>query len=396
MLCLIYIPNLAGGFMLAVKSKILLQTSLALGLLPSPLFADADAGRAILNRLADTPIVLSSTIPSNGDVNPYGLVQVSKSRGKLIKGNYLVSNFNNGENAQGTGTTIVQISPSGAFSLFAEIDPDALPGPCPGGVGLTTALAVLESGWVIVGSLPTTDGTSATAQQGCLIVLDSNGTPKETITDPRINGPWDMTWSECEHETALFVTNVLNGTVAGGGNIVNAGTVLRIDLHTSKHNAPSVQSITTIGSGFPQRTDPAALVIGPTGVGLSCPKVEKTGQCRHKINDDKGTVLYVANSLFNQINVIDCPFTRQDSAGMGEILTSNGVLNDPLGLTVAPNGHILVVNGNDGFVTEITPSGRQIASKLLDSSGSPPGAGALVFFSILHTVLCSSITQPIL
>jgi len=34
----------------------------------------------------------------------------------------------------------------------------------PGGVDLTTALAGLRSGWVIVGSLPTSDGTSATAQ----------------------------------------------------------------------------------------------------------------------------------------------------------------------------------------------------------------------------------------
>lgn len=47
------------------------------------------------------------------------------------------------------------------------------------------------------------------------------------------------------------------------------------------------------------------------------------------------------------------------------VLSSVGSLNDPLGLTVAPNGHILVVNGNDGFVTEVTPRGAQIASKTI-------------------------------
>ncbi len=71
--------------------------------------------------------------------------------------------------------------------------PRALPGRCPGGVGLTTALGVLRSGWVVVGSLPTSDGTAATAKAGCLIVLDSHGRVRETLRGNGINGPWDMT-----------------------------------------------------------------------------------------------------------------------------------------------------------------------------------------------------------
>jgi len=166
---------------------------------------------------------ISSTVPSNGDINPYGVFRIPRSVGNLMRGDILVSNFNNSANLQGTGTTLVQIAPNGAFSLFAQIDPNTLPGSCPGGVGLTTALVVLRSGWVIVGSLPTSDGTSATAQAGCLIVLDSNGNVAETITDPQINGPWDMTVFDETGEmgmpsrASLFVTNVLNGTVAGGG-----------------------------------------------------------------------------------------------------------------------------------------------------------------------------------
>ena len=118
---------------------------------------------------------------------------MARSVGRLNRGSILITNFNNSANLQGTGTTLVQIAPDGTFSLFAQIDPNRLPGSCPGGVGLTTALVVLRSGWVIVGSLPTTDGTAATAQAGCLLVLDSNGNVAETITDPQINGPWDMT-----------------------------------------------------------------------------------------------------------------------------------------------------------------------------------------------------------
>jgi hypothetical protein len=87
-----------------------------------------------------------------------------------------VSNFNNSANLQGTGTTIVQISPSARLSLFAELNAASLPGTCPGGIGLTTALVALRSGFVVVGSLPTTDGSAATARAGCLLECASIGT----------------------------------------------------------------------------------------------------------------------------------------------------------------------------------------------------------------------------
>jgi DNA-binding beta-propeller fold protein YncE len=89
-------------------------------------------------------------------------------------------------------------------------------------------------------------------------------------------------------------------------------------------------------------------------------------------------VLYVADSLNNRIAVITDPLTRTSPSANGKTLTSGGSLNDPLGLTVAPNGHLIAVNGNDGFATEITPRGSQIATRLLDSTGGPPpGAGTL-------------------
>src|SRR5262249_9458239 len=161
--------------------------------------------------------VVASTVPANGDVNPYGVAQVQSTVGKLANGHILVSNFNNSANLQGTGTTIVDIAPDGKTSVFAALDAKTLPGSCPGGVGLTTALVVLRQGWVIVGSLPTKDGTAATAQAGCLIVMDNMGNPVETFFGSLINGPWDMTAFERGDDAKLFVTNVLDGTVAAKG-----------------------------------------------------------------------------------------------------------------------------------------------------------------------------------
>jgi hypothetical protein len=326
---------------------------------------------AMVSAQAGTITKVASTIPSNGDINPYGVARVTRTTGSLTKGNILVSNFNNSQNLQGTGTTIVQITPSGTATLFAQIDPNNLPGPCPGGVGLTTALVTLRSGWVIVGSLPTKDGTSATAKAGCLLVLNSSGQVVETFSGRHINGPWDMTAFDDGDRAALFVTNVLNGTVAGGGKIVHRGTVLRIDLRIENGSMPKEKARTIIGSHFAERTDTAALVIGPTGVGLR-------GNDRHNHGEDR--VLFVADSLNNRVVAIRGALHRNSSDGTGKTVTKGGALNDPLGLAIAPNGNILTVNGGDGNLVETRihgAHGHQVGKALLDDMGNPPGAGAL-------------------
>jgi hypothetical protein len=303
---------------------------------------------------------IASTVPHNGDVNPYGVAVVPRSIGSEVRGNVLVSNFNNSKNLQGTGTTIVQVSPGGQQTVFAHIRRSNLPGPCPGGVGLTTALGILPGGWVVVGSLPTTNGMAATAKAGCLIVVNNQGQVAETIAGHGVNGPWDMATVSAGPLAALFVSNVLNGTVAAGGATVNKGTVERLILLLRGNKPPLLIAHRIIGSGFGQHTDPAALVVGPTGLGLN----------------SQGT-LFVADSVGNGIRAIPRALVRSSSAGTGNKVTSGGNLNTPLGLAIAPNGHVLTVNAGDGLIVETTPSGKQIAKAQLDSSGSPPGAGAL-------------------
>jgi DNA-binding beta-propeller fold protein YncE len=68
---------------------------------------------------------------------------------------------------------------------------------------------------------------------------------------------------------------------------------------------------------------------------------------------------------------------RGFSAGRGFTVSAGHHLNGELGLVVAPGGDILTVNGGNGNLVEITPSGFQITVRTLDTSGSPPGAGAL-------------------
>jgi hypothetical protein len=307
-----------------------------------------------------TITTIASTRPANGDQNPYGVAVVRRSQGRLIRGDVLVSNFNDKANAEGTGTTIVQIAPNHKVTLFAQINPKRLPGACPGGVGLTTALEILPGGWVVVGSVPSVGGNPATIKAGCLLVLNKFGRVVETFHGRGINGPWDMTAVSYRHVSVLFVTNVLNGTVAGGGSPVAGGTVLRLRVLLPRHGLPRLEAVTKIGSGFLQETNQVALVIGPTGVGFG-----------------RNGTLYVADTLQNRIAAIPNALFRHTSAGTGRTVSENGALNGPLGLVIAPNGNILTVNGGNGNLVEITPRGAQVAVKTLDTTGSPPGVGAL-------------------
>jgi len=305
-----------------------------------------------------TATTLGSTEPANGDVNPYGLVLVPSSVGRLHAGELLVSNFNDKANDQGTGTTIEQITIAGKSSLFATVNATSLPGSCPGGVGLTTALNVLPGGYVVVGSLPTTDGKSATAKDGCLIVLDSDGKAIETIAGAKIQGPWDSTAVSQGSMTTLFVSNALNGGAKKGIRTIDNSTVLRIRLQSGPGEAPKVLGERVIADEIPWVDSPEALVVGPTGLALA----------------SNGT-LYLADTLANRITAIRQALTRTTAApGGGTTVTEGGHLKEPLGLALAPNGDIITTNAGDGDIVETTPAGKQLVARTADTK---TGAGSL-------------------
>jgi hypothetical protein len=304
---------------------------------------------------------IASTVPANGDVNPYGITVVPQTAGRLVRGDILVSNFNSRANVQGTGTTIVEISPDGTVRPFARLDKLPSSDRCPGGVGLTTGLEVLPGGWVVAGSLPTAKGGALPAVNptGCLIVLDSHGAPVETWVSQDINGPWDMTMRAEPGHAALFVSNVLSRPASRGSAPPPAGlcTVVRVDVTLAAGTRPRMTSVTVVGSGFLWRQNKAALIQGPTGLALG-----------------RAGTLYVASTAGNSVSAIPDAITRTSPVPPGTgVLTRGGSLSGPLGLTLAPNGDLIAVNGNDGQAIEITPQGRQAATVTL----VPHGAGTL-------------------
>jgi hypothetical protein len=322
--------------------------------LPSP----ASAVRASFLHRFHTVTKVGSTVPANGDVNPYGVDVVPTSVGNLVAGDTLVSNFNSKANVQGTGTSIVEVSPSGSTQLFAQFSQLPTGMACPGGIGLTTALGILPGGWVVVGSLPTVaDGALPGLNPvGCLIVLNDNGTPVESITSSDIVGPWDLAVLSTSTTAALFVSNALGGNtkVKNGVPIAGKCTVVRLDLALSPTAPPAVTGSTVIGSNYLWKANKAALVLAPTGLALG-----------------RNGTLYVDNTQTNAISAIPDALTRSTAiAASASVLSVGGALNGPLGMTLAPNGDLIVVNGNNGNAIEVTPRGDQIAYVTLVKNGA--------------------------
>jgi hypothetical protein len=292
-----------------------------------------------------------STVPGNGDVNPYGVAFVPQqfpAGGKIHPGDVLISNFNNSKNLQGTGTTIVDVSPSGKRSLFFQGNK---------GLGLTTALGVLRGGFVLVGNVPAPDGMHVHAP-GSLLVIDRNGHVVKTLTNAKLlDGPWDLTVDDDADDPGfadVFVSNVLNGTVT------------RLVLKPMPQaDTVKVESATQIASGYMFRTDPAALVVGPTGLAL----------------DERRDILYVASTGDNAIYAIPNAEHLSTRTGRGKLIyKDNAHLRGPLALALAPNGDLLTANGDavngdttnqhNSEIIEFTPTG-----KFVDSLQINPTAG---------------------
>lgn len=279
--------------------------------------ADNERNEAIIPELASSPVISPSTVPASGDVNPYGVAFVPHGfpgGGVLAPGDVVVSNFNNSTNTQGTGTTVVAISPTGQLSQLFQGSTS------PGATGLTTALGVLKRGFVLVGNVPTLDGTCSTIQPTSLLIIDHNGNLVSTLSDANLlDGPWDLAVNDQGEKAQVFVSNVLSGTVT------------RIDLTVPMNGNPIVNKMTQIASGYGHACNTAAVVVGPTGLAYNAAK----------------DTLYVASTSDNEIFAVPHAGKSTTDGGTGSLIYQDSVhLHGPLGLLQAPNGDLITANGD--------------------------------------------------
>ena len=311
-----------------------------LALLPAHhAFADADDRN---QQILPFQTFTESTVPSNGDVNPYGVAFVPPdfpAGGVLNPGDLLVSNFNNNQNIQGTGTTIIRVTPNGQTSLFFQ-------GSAP--LGLSTGLAVLKAGFVLVANCPTNNlPTVPGALLGSLLLIDKNGNlAAPPLVSSFIQGPWDFTVQDDGAKVKVFISNVVNGTVSRLDLSFNGGTL-------------AVQNAAVIASNYMHRVDPATFEVGPTGLAY----------------DARRDILYVASTGDNEVFAVRNAGSRANSEGTGRVVYADNVhLHGALAMVLAPNGHLLVSN-SDGInpdpnqpseIVEFTVQGQFIGQLSVD------------------------------
>jgi hypothetical protein len=308
--------------------------------LPATTPASAQVTQSIFPLLPPTV----STIPSNGDVNPYGVAfgpSNMPKTGVLQPGDILVSNFNNSQNLQGTGTTIIRVDKTGNASTFFTSPNNQ--------AGLSAALGVLSDGVVLVGNLPTLDGTSATAQPGRLSLLSSAGQFLGTFGNANtINGPWGMaihdTGNGVSGTAQVFVSNVLSGVVSRITINYNASSLSATDL--------------VLAEGFNHRADPAALELGPAGMAYNA----------------ASDTLYVASSSDDAIYEIPTATTASSPVAATLLVQDFNHLHGPLDISILPDGNLIVAN-SDGSnadpnqpseLVEYTPTGDFLAQQSVD------------------------------
>jgi len=255
-----------------------------------------------------------STIPSNGDTTPYGLAFVSHDfPDDAIRGELLVSNFNNSTTA-GQGTTIITVDPrSGKTGLFFQ-------GNSP--IGFTNALTIARVGLVFAGSLPTSGGT---AEPGPLLVFDAEGNLLTQLGSSHlVDGPWGMALNDRGNTAQLFVSNIFDTN----GHF--AGSITRLDVSLSATGI-TVLKATTIAKGYTSAPDMAGTVVGPAGLAY----------------DREDDTLYVAAEGDNAIYKLKGAGTTTVNLGKGQVVFDDQtVLHGPLGLIFAPNGDLITANAD--------------------------------------------------
>ena len=321
---------------MTARSVLAIGALLALMLSERPVHADASFLKPFL------PLQVS-TVPANGDLNPYGLAFVPADfpfGGAVKPGQMLVSNFND-TSLQGRGSTIVTIDPNdGQTGLFFQGTPP---------IGFTNALGVVHAGLVFAGSVFTTDGTSATVGSGGLLVIDKTG---HAVGNPlgmndSIDGPWGLAIHDRGSSAQLFVSNVLDGTVT------------RLDV-TFGSGGVTVQKALTIGSGYGFGPDMAAVVVGPAGLAY----------------DAVRDTLYVASEMDDEIFALHGAGETQVNLGTGTLVYQDAAhLHGPLGLIFAPNRNLLVANADPQVsqdpnepseIVEFTRSGQFVRQYSVD------------------------------
>jgi len=331
---------------------------------------------------------IGSTIdPHNGDRNPYGLTIAPASGGSIAAGDLVVCNFNDAFNIQGLGTSVEVLKPV-AGARPKRLIADAR----------LTGCAAIAMG----GAAP------------WIAALDANDnpivSPQGAIADPINNFPWTGPWGQAfvagpksppafvagpksppafvagPKSPPAFVAGPKSppAFVAGPKNPpafyesnANDGSIVRINLTTPF-------TFDKIATGLPVNHGVPGNILAPSGLTY----------------DSARDVLYVVDGAVNVVAAIHGPATIPAGgivvhgkdvegryASRVKIVHYGAPLNAPISAALLFNGDLVVGNTGDNRLVELSPEGRVVSARVLDT-GAP---GAL--FGIAAAATSTKTTQ---
>ncbi len=320
--------------------------------------ASADArpfdSTSVLKRLTKDVTIGSTVDSENGDKGPRAISVVMTNNGKLKKDQILVCNFDDSKGNAGKGTTIEQFSPASNSKPSRFFQNSNIEG-CDGDA-MTSGDQVYASGMT----------------SGLVVWIDQNGKLKKAYGKP-------LTMPIADSETPPLYDYSPEFVFAGNGD---TGTVDSLSLGGYGTHHPL-----EIINGFPVNEGAGWNAQGPSGFAYWCGALPGAYGCS-EIHGTADT-LYVADGDCNAIVAVDhvssllvkdeitvgagCKSFKclYPSTSCGKLVKAGAPLNRPFAATILPNGNMVVANTANNTLVELMPSGKVLATRVVDKSKTP-------------------------
>lgn len=306
---------------------------------------------SILKKLKKDVTIGSTVDPKNGDKGPRAISVVMGNNGKLKKNQILVCNFDDSKGNAGQGTTIEQFSPTPNSKPTTFAQSSKIAG-CDG-TAITSGEQVYATGMT----------------SKLMVWINQSGQIKKTYGKP-------ITLPIADAETPqLYLYSPIYIYVGNG----DTGAIDTLSL-----GGYGTGKVTEVINGFPVNNGTGWSAQGPSGFAYWCGSLPGQLQCKNKAD-----VMYLADGDCNAIVSIDhasslllkdeitvgtgCKTFKclYPSTTCGKLVKAGSPLNKPFAATILPNGNMVVANTGNNTLVELMPSGKVLATKVVDKSKTP-------------------------
>jgi hypothetical protein len=298
---------------------------------------------SMLATLTTETTIGSAVDPQTGDQNPYGLDIAPSTWGGINQGDLVVCDFNDRANVQGTGNSIVALSP--------------VPGSSPRHITSSARLkGCTENVQSVDGDIWTTAFTAPD-----IVEQTSSGAVLRTLSGSGYPGPFGITLAQ---DGGSRQTSVFYESDARNGDIIRLIVTPAI-----------VVSADVIATGFAVNGGAPGTELGPGGLQYE-PSLDRLW-----VVDGANNTIVVLNHVSeipsNGVTVASNGLSFSGpSAHHASLVYWGKPLNWPISSALLPNGNIVVGNTGppNGFnlMIEVTPHGKVVSIRNVDKG--PAGA----------------------